>query len=565
MENQKITIEQELANLNFETNFSEQEKEAFNRKAERADIDFKKAKKSAQIRAILACLIGGVIIYLLLQFGSGGRLSQAFGVFFILIYMISSILSALRKEEVLASIQKQKTAIHRFVENNNLMFFRFLPSSKSGNSLFEQDSVMKLNVFFKGDYHFGVFERDIQRGDGIAAEEFFFIEKTLPFGVQTLVIDSKKSSIINLETAANKNLLSLEGNFHDYFEIETEVERKMEATAFLAPDLMNFLTANFGDCDFEFFDNTVRILFPKSNRDLSVGSNLIDEMSINLPRAMDFFEKFSDKFQLLKVDRLLAHEVKAEYTKEDVVWDAKRLGIAFITFGLAFFGMLIGILTKNGIFFLAPVVIGVGAVFLMEQNTPYQRRLQKARQQGGVRIHNWRRRILKPKHILLAVGTVALLVTPSILTAKNISDRRAQEKNELKIINEATKKDFEKVLTRIKDCSKDRWCSQDFMKYFDIQEEHQGKSVGIEIYSGPKLLEGTAFKKIIFYNGEYGDNYVEKYYSTESGHFVAAPWWTRYDRYSDWEFSFKKLKFGYIKKNSNTLHDYSTVWQNLSE
>ena len=58
----------------------------------------------------------------------------------------------------------------------------------------------------------------------------FYFEKTLPFAVQNLVIDSKMVLRVNISREFNKNLVNLEGDFHNYFDIQTDEDRKMEAT-----------------------------------------------------------------------------------------------------------------------------------------------------------------------------------------------------------------------------------------------------------------------------------------------------------------------------------------------
>ena len=85
----------------------------------------------------------------------------------------------------------------------------------------------------------------------------------------------------------------------------------------MAPDLMSFLMDNFGDCDFEFFNNKVRILFPNSEQKEFCQPVLFNEMQVNMPRAMKFFEKFNQKFSLLRVDRVSSYKVKAKLTEEE--------------------------------------------------------------------------------------------------------------------------------------------------------------------------------------------------------------------------------------------------------
>jgi hypothetical protein len=148
----------------------------------------------------------------------------------------------------------------------------------------------------------------------------FYFEKTLPFAVQNLVIDSKVVPRVNISRVFNKNLVSLEGDFRDYFDIQTDEDRKMEVTAFLAPDLMNALITDFSTCDIELFDNKIRFYFVFDHDELSAPVNTFMMFERNMNVVKSFLERFESKFVHLKTKwRAISGEQSLNETKPKII------------------------------------------------------------------------------------------------------------------------------------------------------------------------------------------------------------------------------------------------------
>lgn len=184
----------------------------------------------------------------------------------------------------------------------------------------------------------------------------------------------------------SENLIMLEGDFNEVFEIETERDQEMEATAFLAPDLMSFLMDNFDDCDFEFFDNKVRILFPNIKQKTSYQPGLFIEMQAHMSRAMKFFEKFNQKFLLLKVDRTLPYEIKVELTKEEKRRALVRAKVIFVMSGVGFVGLIV---RNSPIFYISFFIVGLAIVRNAFQGASLNRRLRNEQKMKGIKVHPW--------------------------------------------------------------------------------------------------------------------------------------------------------------------------------
>lgn len=142
----------------------------------------------------------------------------------------------------------------------------------------------------------------------------------MPFAVQNLVIDSKVVPRVNISRVFNKNLVSLEGDFRDYFDIQTDEDRKMEVTAFLAPDLMNALITDFSTCDIELFDNKIRFYFVFDHDELSAPVNTFMMFERNMNVVKSFLERFESKFVHLKTKwRAISGEQSLNETKPRII------------------------------------------------------------------------------------------------------------------------------------------------------------------------------------------------------------------------------------------------------
>lgn len=157
------------------------------------------------------------------------------------------------------------------------------------------------DIFSGEDFEFGMIHFQTDGKNPIHYHTFYF-EKTLPFYVQDLVIDSKSADRINTPEITNDNLVVLEGDFNKYFRIETDKDRKLEATNFLAPDLMNALIDNFSRCDIEFFANKVRFYYPSTS---FYDEQVYDQFAFfrhNLTEIQSFLKQFEKNFLFLKKD-----------------------------------------------------------------------------------------------------------------------------------------------------------------------------------------------------------------------------------------------------------------------
>lgn len=194
----------------------------------------------------------------------------------------------------------------KFAQENNLII---IPQRTvvAENSFFDQNTNANYTNFYREHafagqgFEFGLMHYETGGKHSTHYRTFYF-EKTLPFAVQNLVIDSKMISRVNISREFNKNLVNLEGDFHDYFDIQTDEDRKMEATAFLAPDLMNALITDFSTCDIELFDNKIRFYFVADIDDLSEPANIFAMFERNMNVVKNFLERFESKFVHLKTE-----------------------------------------------------------------------------------------------------------------------------------------------------------------------------------------------------------------------------------------------------------------------
>ena len=240
MENKKIDFQAGAENLSNDAEY-QQALAKFNVKR---DAEYRQRKK------ILIASIIFVVFWLFVNFSIFMLLVMLLGMVFPLFIKPKFDELAFRKE--------------KFAKENGLAI---LPDDYSTflNSAFDRmnsryTNFHRFNRFRKNNTEFGFYHYET---GGKSSVHFytFYVEETLPFAAQNLVIDSKTVSRIKTSKLHKDNLVKLEGDFHDYFEIETEEGREMEALAFLAPDVMAALIDNFMVCDIEFFDNKVRFYF----------------------------------------------------------------------------------------------------------------------------------------------------------------------------------------------------------------------------------------------------------------------------------------------------------------
>ena len=194
----------------------------------------------------------------------------------------------------------------KFAQENNLII---IPQRTvvAENSFFDQNTNANYTNFYREyafagqGFEFGLMHYETGGKHSTHYRTFYF-EKTLPFEVQNLVIDSKMVPRVNISRVFNKNLVSLEGDFRDYFDIQTDEDRKMEVTAFLAPDLMNALITDFSTCDIELFDNKIRFYFIADRDELGVPANIFAMFERNMNVVKNFLERFESKFVHLKTE-----------------------------------------------------------------------------------------------------------------------------------------------------------------------------------------------------------------------------------------------------------------------
>lgn len=150
---------------------------------------------------------------------------------------------------------------NNFIFRNGLRFSQTLPTDSVFSAFERAINPLKINIYQKQNFEFGHF-RYFTDSEKTYTRNTFYVQQTLPFEVQNLIIDSRATDEFTVGRVKNPNIVSLEGDFNQYFTIETEASRKSQATAFLAPDLMSMLIDYFRGCEIEFFDNKVRIYFP---------------------------------------------------------------------------------------------------------------------------------------------------------------------------------------------------------------------------------------------------------------------------------------------------------------
>lgn len=188
---------------------------------------------------------------------------------------------------------------NNFIFRNGLRFSQTLPADSVFSAFERATNPLKINIYQKQNFEFGHF-RYFTDGEKTYTRNTFYVEQTLPFEVQNLIIDSRATDEFTVGRVKNPNIVSLEGDFNQYFTIETENLYKSQATAFLSPDLMSMLIDYFRGCEIEFFDNKVRIYFPSQ-----ISGDLldVDKVEKNLIHAETFLKNFAEKFKLLEVVR----------------------------------------------------------------------------------------------------------------------------------------------------------------------------------------------------------------------------------------------------------------------
>lgn len=201
-----ISVEQKLANLNFDTVLNDQEREELDRKNQedadrqaRATKEFREINKKWQFRlfrVLVVLFIIFLVVFLVSSFTHAimnGETYKVISFFGAIGFIFALMFGGKTKGNPIFISQNERDAIfNKFAKNNDLIFYRYNSFTGSDNSLFDQSPTRKSDLFTKGDYEFGVISREIRSDDRNIIESFFFIEKTLPFSVQTMVIDSKK-------------------------------------------------------------------------------------------------------------------------------------------------------------------------------------------------------------------------------------------------------------------------------------------------------------------------------------------------------------------------------------
>ena len=303
----------DLSDLNYSAiteDFSDQKYKSFSDEveAEESEINQKLEKVDKIIKVVIFGFLGIVTIVPIVTLMMMAAISGAPSVFYlqllpfllIIIFMAVAFFSA---KLIYKKPRKEFTVrANKFAQDNNLVFTD-CKTEFNRNSLFEMTVAPdKLDVFSNGEFEFGIVRNFVEINNDRKILHRFYVEKKLNFNIQTLAIDSVKSGLLSVEQHFNSDLVKVEGDFNEYFIIETEPNRKIEATSFLAPDLMVDLIDNYQDCEIEFFDNKVRFYFGELLQ--SVGdTGYFAEIERKLPRAMNFFEKYSMKFTLLKVEQ----------------------------------------------------------------------------------------------------------------------------------------------------------------------------------------------------------------------------------------------------------------------
>lgn len=219
-----ISVEQKLANLNFDTVLNDQEREELDRKNQeyidrqaRVAEEYRKIDKKWQFRLFRVLVVLFVIFLVIFLVGSfvhaimNGETHKVISFFGTIGFIFALMFGGKTKgDPIFINLNEKEVIFNKFANNDGLVFEPYHYPSGSKRSLFEQNSIMKSDFFTKGEYEFGIISRKVERDDRSFSESFFFVEKTLPFVVQTLVIDSKKSSIIDLKSTLNENLVLLE-------------------------------------------------------------------------------------------------------------------------------------------------------------------------------------------------------------------------------------------------------------------------------------------------------------------------------------------------------------------
>lgn len=179
--------------------------------------EYRKINKKWQFRLFRVLVVLFIIFLVVFLVGSfthaimNGETYKVISFFGAIGFIFALMFGGKTKGDPIFISQNEREAIfNKFANNNGLIFESYYYPSGSKRSLFEQSPTKKSDFFTKGEYEFGVISRKVERDDRSFFESFFFVEKTLPFVVQTLVIDSKKSSIIDLKSTLNENLVLLE-------------------------------------------------------------------------------------------------------------------------------------------------------------------------------------------------------------------------------------------------------------------------------------------------------------------------------------------------------------------
>lgn len=320
MENKKIDFQAGAENLRNDAEY-QQALAKFNVKR---DAEYRQRKK------ILIALIIFVVFWLFVNFGIFMLLVMLLGMVFPLFIKPKFDELAFRKE--------------KFAKENGLAI---LPDDYSTflNSAFDRmnsryTNFHRFNRFRKNNTEFGFYHYET---GGKSSVHFytFYVEETLPFAAQNLVIDSKTVSRIKTSKLHKDNLIKLEGDFHDYFEIETEEGREMEVLAFLAPDVMAALINNFMVCDIEFFDNKVRFYFVAEYSNAQDPVGVYDYMAEKFGVADRFLENYRAKFVHLKVagrfaaaQKVTAFSIEEIFTPSALKKIAIIAGVLFAVFGV---------------------------------------------------------------------------------------------------------------------------------------------------------------------------------------------------------------------------------------
>lgn len=213
--------------------------------------------------AILVPMVGGIVVFLVDGISMGNPVTVAALLFFVLVICIFGF--AIARVAILGSGKWGRwLQMDRFARANGLTFSPATPNPSYPGAIFQIGDTRKATEHFRtteGRFlDFGNYQYSTGSGKNRTTRTWGFLAIELDRKLPHMVLDSKANNGLfggtNLPATFDKDqILSLEGDFDQYFRLYCPKEYERDALYVFTPDLMALLIDNAAPFDVEIIDD----------------------------------------------------------------------------------------------------------------------------------------------------------------------------------------------------------------------------------------------------------------------------------------------------------------------